>query len=253
MIDDDVRHDHLTEAEARVMYDRLARMASTVRGSERTTVPERLLSISERFSRRWLVVPLVGAAAAAGFALISTTHPSGKTPGLTATARVKPPLGVSAIYGLPVPDVGTNPFGPRGREITLANASTSAGFRVPVPHVSLANSTNVSNVWFASSPTDAGTTEREVVLDYVGSGVRITIQRAGAGFGSDPTAAFKQEASDLGLPASSVQTVDGAPALVVAPANGKNGFVDMDLNGIRVAVIGARSIDDLTTIANSIN
>ena len=30
MIDDDVRHDHLTEAEARVMYDRLARMASTV-------------------------------------------------------------------------------------------------------------------------------------------------------------------------------------------------------------------------------
>ena len=39
MIDDDVRHDHLTEAEARVMYDRLARMASTVRGSERTTRP----------------------------------------------------------------------------------------------------------------------------------------------------------------------------------------------------------------------
>ena len=135
----------------------------------------------------------------------------------------------------------------------MSEATKLAGFHVPVPHVSLANASNVSKVWFASTTSDTGTTEREVILDYVGSGVRITIQRAGAGFGSDPAAAFKQEASDLGLPASSVQTVDGAPALVVAPANGQNGFVDMDLNGIRVAVIGDRSIDDLTTIANSTN
>ena len=198
--------------------------------------------LTARTLRSFAAATAFAFAAGAGYLGITTLHGStGKRSAVPAGAQ------------LLIPAVGTDPFVANGREITLANASTSAGFRVPVPHVSLANSTNVSNVRFASSPTDAGTTEREVVLDYVGSGVRITIQRAGAGFGSDPTAAFKQEASDLGLPASSVQTVDGAPALVVAPANGQNGFVDMDLNGIRVAVIGARSIDDLTTIANSIN
>ncbi len=252
MIDDNL-HDTLTEAEAQLMYDRVARMAATIRNSERITLRDKIGPFTEQFSRRWLVVPLVGAAAAAGIALVSTTYPSGKAPALSAVAHIKPPLGSLADPGLPVPGVGTNPFGPRGREIALSDASTLAGFHVPVPHVSLANSSNVSKVWFAASTTDTGTSEREVILDYVGSGVRITIQRAGAGFGSDPAAAFKQEASDLGLPANSVQTVDGAPALVVAPANGENGFVDMDRNGIRVAVIGARSIDDLTTIANSIN
>ena len=253
MIDNNVQNDNLTEAEARVMYDHLSRMASTIRSNERITLRKRIGPFSERLSRKWLVVPLVGAAAAAGIFLVSGNHPSGTTPARTAAARLKPPLGVSANEGLPVPGVGTDPFGPSGREIALSDASTLAGFHVPVPHVSLANSSNVSKVWFAASTTDTGTTEREVILDYVGSRVRITIQRAGAGFGSDPAAAFNQEASDLGLPASSVQTVDGAPALVVAPANGQNGFVDMDMNGIRVAVIGARSIDDLTTIANSIN
>ncbi len=190
------------------------------------------------------------AAAAAAFALAAGAGYLGTTALHSAPGRRS---AVLAGAQLPIPSVGTDPFVANGREITLANASTSAGFHVPVPHVSLANSSNVSKVWFAASTTDTGTSEREVILDYVGSGVRITIQRAGAGFGSDPAAAFKQEASDLGLPANSVQTVDGAPALVVAPANGENGFVDMDRNGIRVAVIGARSIDDLTTIANSIN
>jgi hypothetical protein len=94
--------------------------------------------------------------------------------------------------------------------------------------------------------------ENHLELDYVGAGIRVTIDPAGAAFGADPAAAFRQMASDLGIASTSVQTVDNVPALVVAPSAGQPGFVDMDLNGIRVAVIGEVPVATLVSVANSI-
>lgn len=151
----------------------------------------------------------------------------------------------------PVP-VGSNPFITGGRVVSLAQARSLAGFAVPVPDSALASPEKLSKVWFASWKTDDGTVEREVVLDYVSSNIRITIDPAGAGFGSDPRAAYLKEAASIGQPESSVQTVNGAPALVVAAANGQNGFVDMDMNGIHIAVIGPYSATELIAVANTL-
>ena len=136
--------------------------------------------------------------------------------------------------------------------VSLAQARSLAGFAVPVPDSALASPEKLSKVWFASWKTDDGTVEREVVLDYVSSNIRITIDPAGAGFGSDPRAAYLKEAASIGQPESSVQTVNGAPALVVAAANGQNGFVDMDMNGIHIAVIGPYSATELIAVANTL-
>jgi hypothetical protein len=135
--------------------------------------------------------------------------------------------------------------------VTLTQARSSAGFAVYAPDSPLAGSGSLSKVWIGPWLTE-GAAEQEVVLDYVSSDVRITMNPAGPGFGSDPRGAYSQEAASIGVPASSVQTVNGWPALVVPPSGGQNGFVDMDANGVHIAVIGPHSAADLITIANSL-
>jgi hypothetical protein len=155
-------------------------------------------------------------------------------------------------FGPPRVPVGSDPFLTGGREVTLDQARSQAGFAVPAPNSSLAGPQNLSKVWFSSWQNEDGTTAREVILDYVSSNIRITIDRAGPGFGSDPRAAYLKEAASLGQPQSSVQTVNSAPALVVPPAGGQNGFVDLDMNGIHVAIIGYQPTAQLIAIANSL-
>jgi hypothetical protein len=135
--------------------------------------------------------------------------------------------------------------------VSLAQARSSAGFTVYAPNSSLASSGTLSKVWLGPWLTESAP-EHEVVLDYVGSDIRITMNPAGPGFEPAPHAAYLNEAASIGVPASSVQTVNGWPALVVPPAGGQNGFVDMDAHGVHIAVIGPHSAAELLTVATSL-
>ena len=96
----------------------------------------------------------------------------------------------------------------------------------------------------------------EVVLDYKSTGVRVFERPDQTGAPTTATAqrsAFQDQASAWGFPASSVQTIDGVPALVLTQGHGTT--INMFLNGLTLTVEGpaAMSSDALVAIANTLS
>jgi hypothetical protein len=161
----------------------------------------------------------------------------------------------SAEFADHIPPVGTDPFPENGVRVSTTAASKAAGYSVPFPDSAIADSASLSDVWFRAGKTDSGDTYNEVVLDYVGSGTRIEIAPALHGLATDPKETFTEMADGLGMPADSVQTVHGVPALVQPPVESLgrvNGFVEIVLHGLRITVTGSAKVEDLIATANSI-
>ncbi len=237
-------NDELSYQSARAMYEQLSERAARV-----TARPGR-----RSLSRTVILLGACGIVAACAVGILILGR-GGTPPARTASQeRVSPDQKVVSPYqGIVPAPVGSDPFGSAGREIALSDAASLAGFAVPVPHNQYANSKNLTHVWFGSSTSEGGGVTNEVVLDFVDPGLRVTLSREADAFANDAAGAFAREATTLGLPASSVQTVDGVPALVVPASNGQTGFVDFNIQGTHVAVIGPRPIADLLAVANSMD
>ena len=75
------------------------------------------------------------------------------------------------------------------------------------PNSSLASSSSLSDIWLGSMVDESGHTQYQVDVDYVSSDVRVIYRPATPALISDPGAAFSQEATSVGWPASDVQVV----------------------------------------------
>lgn len=155
--------------------------------------------------------------------------------------------------GVSVRAVGTDPFAVGGSKVaSVAAAESVSGLRIPTPNAALAGPSSLSDVWADTITDESGNPLHQVDVDYVASNIRIIYRPSTQALQSDAAAAFAGEASSNGFPASDVQTVHGVPAFVVAPSNGQNGFVELELDGTDVSVIGYQPISQLIAIASSL-
>jgi hypothetical protein len=159
-----------------------------------------------------------------------------------------PSSGITGNYGrsgeegiLPAP-IGSDPFGSHGRRVTLTQAARLLGATVPTPNTALANPGNLSVVWGVHG---------EVILDYVRSQIRISIQPANRILRSDARAAFRKMARGLNM-SPGFLVINGDPGLVVGGGPGKPGFAQVVRDGLSIAVMGQRSAAQLIAIARSL-
>jgi hypothetical protein len=94
-------------------------------------------------------------------------------------------FGRSGLEGILPAPIGSDPFGSRTHRITLARGAHLLGAPVPTPNSPLANPGNLSAVWGVHG---------EVMLDYVSSQIRISIEPANRILRNGARAAFRQMA-----------------------------------------------------------
>ena len=118
------------------------------------------------FSRRRLVLALAAvvviAAALAGVFVGLGERPTG-------------PTGPSAVVvGPPPSPAGNNPFGPDGRQITIAQLRNEAPY-IPLPDSDLANDDNAGTVWVRDYASDSNVPERYTwaAVYYPDSGIEL--------------------------------------------------------------------------------
>jgi hypothetical protein len=145
-------------------------------------------------------------------------------------------------FGLQPAPIGSDPFGSLGHRVTLARAAILLGSPVPTPDSSLANPGNLAMVWGVHG---------EAVLDYVGSGIRITVRPANRILRSHPRAEFRKMARGLNM-SPGFLIINGDPALVVGGGPGKPGFAQVIRDGLSIAVMGERSAGQLIAVARSL-
>jgi len=164
----------------------------------------------------------------------------------------QPPIGPSGngINGILPPPIGSNPFASGGRRVTLGRASRLLGFQVPTPNTPLANPGNLTSIWFSPVGNGSGT-RGEVMLDYVSTQIRISVEPANRILGSDARGAFAKEAKEVHM-SPGVLTIDGAPGLADVGGPGNPGFAEIVRGGLDIAVMGHRSAADLIAIARSL-
>ncbi len=149
--------------------------------------------------------------------------------------------------------IGKDPFAfGKSASVTMSAAKSAAGFPIFAPSTSAANASSVSNVWLGTTSVN-GKDVPEVVLDYVATGIRVTLEPAGGVSNEDWSHDYAVLASQLALPENAVTTANGVPALEQAPGDGQTGFVDLHLSGVHIAVIGSQDLSTLEAIAESLH
>lgn len=202
-----------------------------------------MLTVQHLKGERLVMTAVVMLAAVASYVLIGQFEAGGRTSTSSLVSR----------FAQSIPPVGTDPFMANGNSVSTSQVSGLAGYSVPFPSSPIANSTNVSKVWFAPGKTESGAPNNEVIIDYVASNTRIEIAPAFGLLATDPETEFSKMADSLGMPAGSVQSVHGVPALEQAPSNGEVGYVEIVLHGLRISVTGTASLADLITTTNTIS
>ena len=157
--------------------------------------------------------------------------------------------------GIPMSAVGTNPFGPGGKSVSLEAAQSQVAFTIVQPDSAAASPSLLSIVWLGPAgnvegPLSAG--GKAVVLDYEASDIRIIESPAPPNLGSDAQAeqAFAQDAATLHAPSGAVQTIAGGPALVL-PSQGQGTTIDMYLHGVTIMVLGSPTITTSSLVATA--
>ena len=117
-----------------------------------------------------------------------------------------------------------------GQKTTVADAQAAAGFTVPMPNVTAANSGNLTQTWLDSD-------QRQVALVFDGG--KLTIMMSPATY-KDPTSEFETFIAENNAVAALGQ-VNGQPALVIQPDTDVNksnaAWVEFEQNGIDVNVV----------------
>ena len=161
---------------------------------------------ARRPRRRLTYAMAAGSCVAAGIVVAAVLLTGGGAHHPSPSSGTTGNFGRSGLMGgiLPAP-IGSDPFGSRSHRITLARGAHLLGAPVPTPNSPLANPGNLSAVWGVRG---------EVMLDYVSSQIRISIEPANRILRNGARAAFRTEArSDHMYPGA--MTINGDPALVV--------------------------------------
>jgi len=137
---------------------------------------------------------------------------------------------------------GTQPLFPAGVETTLADASSAAGFPVYTPK-GLADL--APEVWLSEG-------SREVGLRYDSELVLLEVSWPG---GQDPAGTYAQQAKQWR--AGYVTTISGHPAWVIpagsrAPGQPPVNVVHVTIDGVDVTLYGRTKIDDLVSVAETL-
>lgn len=241
-------------SDAQALYNELEARAEKQRASGHAPASQ------TRVWRRYQIIAapamLLAAVAVGAIVLAGQNHPAAQTtvavghkPSVPSVLRLAQP----SSQGVSVRAVGTDPFAVGGSKVaSVAAAESVSGLRIPTPNAALAGPSSLSDVWADTITDESGNPLHQVDVDYVASNIRIIYRPSTQALQSDAAAAFAGEASSNGFPASDVQTVHGVPAFVVAPSNGQNGFVELELDGTDVSVIGYQPISQLIAIASSL-
>src|SRR6478672_790288 len=106
---------------------------------------------------RWQRKPLRGSILVAAAVLVATvvalTAASLRSGSENEASSLAPPTRAQA----PTLPVGSNPFGGPGEEVSLAEAKRVADFTIFTPSASLANSADLSDVWYTRAANNDGT------------------------------------------------------------------------------------------------
>lgn len=145
---------------------------------------------------------------------------------------------------------GDTPLG-FGQEMDLASAVKTVPFAVHSPSSTLASDSSITHVWVQDLPTDDGTRDVEMAIQYR-SGIVVTIQPASPKTESN----YGSVASQLDLPGVSVGTLSGRLSLVIpsgVDGAGNPGSVAFVVDGVEVVVYGSGfSTEDLKSVASSV-
>jgi hypothetical protein len=185
-------------------------------------------------SRRRLTYALAACFSAAAAAVIAAALLSG--------GSHHPSHTPDGAFGRPPVPIGSNPL-PGGRSVSLRQASRLLGANVPTPTTPLANPSNLSVVWG---------THGEVMLDYVATQIRISIEPANRILRKDAKGAFTKMADELHM-SPGVLTINGDAALAVDGGSHRHGFAQVVRHGLSIVVMGQRSAAQLIDIARSLS
>ena len=219
----------MTYAEAAGLYAQLEERSAALRHARRPR-------------RRRTYAMAAGSCVAAAIVVASLLLTGGGTRHRPPSSATTGNFGRSGLEGiLPVP-IGSDPFGPRSHRITLARGARLLGAPVPTPDSALANPGNLSVVWGVHG---------EVILDYVSSQIRISIEPANRILRNGAQAAFRKMARVDHIRPGAL-TIAGNPGIVAAGGPHEHGFAQVIRDGLSIAVMGQRSAAQLIAIARSL-
>jgi hypothetical protein len=225
----------MTYAEAATLYEALEARADSRRQRSGGAGDHRAGR-----SRRRLAYALAACSSVAAAVVIATMLSSAG-----GARHPSPPARGGGSFGLlgpsPAP-IGSNPFASAGRRVTLAHAARLIGADVPTPNAPLANPGNLSVIWGVRG---------EVILDYVSSQIRISIEPANRILRKGAGAAFRKMARVDHMSPGAL-TIAGDPGIVVGGSARNPGFAEVVRDGLSVAVMGHRSAAQLVAVARSL-